>query len=623
MDKILLSLTLLLVVPCYLVCVANAKKLNITSDQSSLLALKACISDQPHNPLTSNWSTSTSVCNWIGVKCGSKHRRVMALNLSYMGLAGTIPPHVGNLSFLVWLSAANNSFHGSVPNELTRLYRLKGLYLRFNSFNGEIPSSLGLLHRLQLLSLRGNSFTGNIPTSLCNLSSLQKMDLGSNMLTGFIPSSIFNLSSLQRISVQDNKLSGPMPSIFFDMPSLQIFALSMNKLSGRLPRDMFHHLPNLQGFEVSSNQLYGEVPSTLFKCKQLYFLGLEDNNFKGRLPPEIGNLTMLSYLYLGENNFEDMKVIRILDLSINQLVGDIPTTIGGLKDLVSLSLANNRLEGSIPESFGTMRKAKSSSEVELPPLATWRRVSYQELLRATERFSVNNLIGEGSFGSVYKGTLSDGMNVAIKVLNLQVEGAFPRFDAECEVLRNIRHRNLVKFITACSNMDFKAFVLEYMPNGNLEMWLYSDSRFLNLLQRLNIMIDVAAALEYLHFGNATRIVHCDLKPSNVLLDEDMVAHVADFGIAKLIGDGDSITQTMTLATIGYMAPEYGLEGIVSTRGDVYSYGILLMETFTRKRPTDNLPEQRINMADVLVRLHKVKLKFLRDFEGGNVRVSTN
>ncbi|KAB1227492.1 hypothetical protein CJ030_MR1G010280 [Morella rubra] len=127
-----------------------------------------------------------------------------------------------------------------------------------------------------------------------------------------------------------------------------------------------------------------------------------------------------------------------------------------------------------------------------------------------------------------------------------------------------------------------------MRNGNLELWLHSKNRFLNLLQRLNIMIDVATALEYLHFYNAPPIVHCDLKPNNVLLDEDMVAHVADFGIAKLLGDGDSVTKTMTLGTIGYIAPEYGLEGIVSTRGDVYSDGLLLMGTFTRKRPTDNM-----------------------------------
>lgn len=176
-------------------------------------------------------------------------------------------------------------------------------------------------------------------------------------------------------------------------------------------------------------------------------------------------------------------------------------------------------------------------------------------------------------------------------------------------------------------MDFKALVLEYMPNDSLEKWLYSHNYFLDVLQRLNIMLDVAFAVEYLHHRLATPVVHCDLKPSNVLLDADMVARVGDFGIAKLFGEGEYIAQTKTLATIGYMAPgdvyypiffpcsyfanfspssrlyflladvvltslmscvEYGMEGIVSTGGDVYSYGVLLMEVFTRKKPTNEM-----------------------------------
>ncbi|XP_052486393.1 receptor kinase-like protein Xa21 [Gossypium raimondii] len=217
-----------------------------------------------------------------------------------------------------------------------------------------------------------------------------------------------------------------------------------------------------------------------------------------------------------------------------------------------------------------------------------RRISHDELSRATSGFEEHNMLGSGSFGYVYKGRLSDGMEVATKVFNLQIEGAFRSFDIECEAMRNIVHRNLVKVITCCSNVDFKALVLDFMSNGNLEKWLHSNSCFLDIIQRINIMVDVAAALEYLHTGHPTPIIHCDLKPSNILLDEDMVAHVGDFGIAKLLGEGDVVKQTMTLATISYMAPEFGSTGIVSIKCDIYSYGIVLIETFTRKKPTDEI-----------------------------------
>ncbi|XP_059624910.1 receptor kinase-like protein Xa21 [Cornus florida] len=173
----------------------------------------------------------------------------------------------------------------------------------------------------------------------------------------------------------------------------------------------------------------------------------------------------------------------------------------------------------------------------------------------------------GSYGSVYRGMLQDGMSIAVKIFNLQLEVAFKSFDIECEVMRNIRHRNLIKIISNCSNLDFKALVLEYIPNGSLEKWLYSHNYCLDILQRLNVMIDVASALEYLHHGHTTPIVHCDLKPSNVLFNEDMVAHVADFGIAKLLSEGDRMVQTMTLATIGYMVPV--LHRVWNGRNSIY------------------------------------------------------
>ena len=187
------------------------------------------------------------------------------------------------------------------------------------------------------------------------------------------------------------------------------------------------------------------------------------------------------------------------------------------------------------------------------------RLSYQSLLKATNGFSSDNLIGSGGYGSVYKGILDDNEHViAVKVLNLTSRGAAKSFVAECEILRNARHRNLVKVLTACSGVDyhgndFKALVYEFMENGSLDDWLHPSTRCLCVLQRLNISIDIACALEYLHYHSGTPIVHCDLKPSNVLLDKEMTAHVSDFGLVKFLSDwrlGSAANQSSSIGARG-------------------------------------------------------------------------
>ncbi|WMV23711.1 hypothetical protein MTR67_017096 [Solanum verrucosum] len=314
----------------------------------------------------------------------------------------------------------------------------------------------------------------------------------------------------------------------------------------------------------------------------LLYLSVSQNSIEGELPSDIGELKAIVELYLYNNHFSGVILTRLgelqnlqyIDLSNNSFFGQIPLSFANLISLEFLNLSLNALSGTIPKSL--------------------EKLSYLKSINV----SFNDLEGEIPSGGVFtnstlqsflgnKGTLFGGTAVAIKVLDLKNEKVCKRFDTKCEVMRNVRHINLVPVITTCSSDYIRAFVLQIMPNGSLENWLYKEDRHLNLHQRVvTVMLDAAMAVEYLHHGHVTPIVHCDLKPANVLLDDDMVAHVGDFGISKILAISKFMAYTETLGTLRYIAPEYGSEGLVSANGDVYSYGIMLMEVLTKRRPTD-------------------------------------
>ncbi|KAF3681958.1 putative LRR receptor-like serine/threonine-protein kinase-like [Capsicum annuum] len=407
-----------------------------------------------------------------------------------------------------------------------------------------------------------HSIEGEAPPNIGELEAIVHLDLSRNHFSGMIPSRLGDLQNIQSLNLSNNSFSGQIPFSLSNLTNLEVLDLSLNGLSGTIPKSL-EKLPHVTNINVSFNDLEGEIPNG----------------------GAFANFTMQSFL--GNKRLCGMHILEVPSCPMNNPEQKSKSKEFVLKIVIPVVSSSFLIFLLVSIWIMKWQKKQKSKDVEkVTEIGTYQLISYHEIRRATNNFDGSNLIGEGSSGFVYKGTLSSGIVVAIKVLNLENEQVCKRFDTECEVVRNVRHRNLVPVITTCSSDSIRAFVLQYMSNRSLENRLYREDCHLNLLQRVTVMLDTAMAIEYLHHGNDTPIVHCDLKPANILLDEDMVAHVGDFGISKILAISKSMAHTETLGTLGYIAPEYGSEGIVSTSGDVYSYGIMLLEVLTKRRPTD-------------------------------------
>ncbi|RHN51049.1 putative protein kinase RLK-Pelle-LRR-XII-1 family [Medicago truncatula] len=450
-----------------------------------------------------------------------------------------------------------NKISGKIPAELGRLAGLILLTMECNCFEGIIPTNFGKFQKMQVLSLRENKLSGGIPPFIGNLSQLFDLELNHNMFQGSIPPSIGNCQNLQSLYLSHNKLRGTIPVEVLNIFSLsKILNLSHNSLSGSLPREV-GMLKNIEALDVSENHLSGDIPREIGECTSLEYIHLQRNSFNGTIPSSLTFLKGLRYLDLSRNQLsgsipdgmQNISVLEYLNVSFNMLVGEIPTNgVFGNATQIEV-IGNKKLCGGISHlhlppcpingrkhakqqkfrliagivsvvsfililsfiiTIYMMRKRNQKRSFDSPTIDQLAKVSYQELHVGTHGFSDRNLIGSGSFGSVYRGNIvSEDNVVAVKVLNLQKKGAHKSFIVECNALKNIRHRNLVKVLTCCSStnnkgQEFKALVFEYMKNGSLEQWLHPETlnanppTTLNLRRRLNIIIDVASALHYLH-----------------------------------------------------------------------------------------------------------------------------
>ncbi|WVZ96412.1 hypothetical protein U9M48_042050, partial [Paspalum notatum var. saurae] len=596
--------------------------------------------------------------DWSFLSSLTNCRLLVNLYLDQNALQGILPSSIGDLSSsLQVLTLSANEISGSIPHEIERLKNLELLHMEQNLLTGNIPDSLGNLSKLFVLSLSQNKLSGQIPVSLGNLSQLSELYLQENSLSGPIPAALGNCRKFDKLNLSCNSFDGSIPKQILTLSSLaEGLDLSHNRLSGQIPLEI-GNLINLGPLNLSNNQLSGQIPSTLGECVRLESLHLESNLLNGRIPESFNSLRGLIEMDLSQNNlsgeipefFDSFSSMKLLNLSFNDLEGPVP--IGGIFQNAQEVFVegNNKLCSSIPLlqlplcntntskhsrtsnilkiigltalSFALLscfvfflfKKRNKVNQLNHPSIKDLKNFSYADLVKATNCFSLDNLVGSGKHGSVYKGRFGSEENtVAIKVFKLDQLGAPKSFLSECEALKNTRHHNLVKVITACSTFDstgreFKAIILEYMSNGSLENWLYPNLNnygFITTLSfgsRIAIAMDIASALDYLHNHCMPPVIHCDLKPSNILLDDVMGARLADFGLAKFLHSSiqsfhhSSTSLLGPRGSIGYIAPEYGSGSKLSTEGDVYSYGIIILEMLTGKRPTDEMFTNGLNL----------------------------
>ncbi|KAL6280189.1 hypothetical protein ACE6H2_017070 [Prunus campanulata] len=538
-------------------------------------------------------------------------------NVSHNVFNGKIPEIATCSERMEYFDASWNELEGELPLSITNCRSLKVLELGYNRLSGSIPEVLGNLDRLLVIQLCNNSISGTIPKNLASIQLLQVLDLHNLSLVGDIPDDISNCMFLRELDVSGNALEGEIPLNLYNMTYLEILDLHKNQLNGSIPPDL-GNLSKLQYLDLSQNSLSGLIPSSLGNLTKLTYFNLSSNKLSGTIPTAIQGYG--SYAFIDNPFLCGAPLDKPCSANGNGTLTPtskkpkalrVPAIIAIVAAAVILSgvclvsimniRARRKKKADVPMVVESTPLGSTDSNVIIGKLVLFSKSlpsRYEDWESGTRALLGKEcIIGVGSIGVVYKTTFEGGISIAVK--KLETLGRIrnqDEFEQEIGRLGNIQHPNLVAFQGYYWSSTMKLMLSEFVPNGNLYDNLHglhypgpSTSRGNSELywsRRFKIAVGTAKALAYLHHDCRPPILHLNIKSTNILLDEKYEAKLSDYGLNKLLPILDNHGLTKFHTAVGYVAPELAQSLRLSEKCDVYSFGVILLELVTGRKPVE-------------------------------------
>lgn len=560
---------------------------NELSGSIPAFANKECASQQLLDGVTSGYSSpfmSQAVAELSLGYCGSGECSVVYHNFAKNKFGGRLTSlplsadRYGNRT-LYALILDHNNFTGSLAAILLeQCSNLNGLIVSFrdNRISGELTEEISSkCHAIRVLILAENQISGVLPANIGLLGALVKMDISKNSLVGQIPASFKDLKSLKFLSLAANNISGHIPSSLGELQSLEVLDLSSNSLSGNIPSNIVT-LRGLTTLLLNNNELSGNI-ADLTPSVSLSVFNISFNNLAGPLHSNVRALSENEASPEPENTPSDGGGFTKIEIAS---ITSASAIVAVLLALIILYIYTRKCASRPSRRSNRRREVTVFVDIGAP-------LTYETVVRAAGSFNASNCIGSGGFGATYKAEIAPGILVAIKRLAIGRFQGIQQFQAEVKTLGRCRHDNLVTLIGYHLSDSEMFLIYNFLPGGNLERFIQERTkRPIDWRMLHKIALDVARALAYLHDNCVPRILHRDVKPSNILLDNEYTAYLSDFGLARLLGNSETHATTGVAGTFGYVAPEYAMTCRVSDKADVYSYGVVLLELISDKKALD-------------------------------------